>query len=188
MRVVAGKHRGRRLATPAGLAVRPTGERVREALFDILAHNAYGPGDTALPRGARIVDAFAGSGALGFEALSRGAAQVTFIENDAVAARGLRHNAAVLDEEDAVEVLSCDATRPGPAPAPCALAFLDPPYRSGLAAPALTALAHMRWLVPGGLAVVEIAATEPFAPPAGFTVIDDRRYGHTRIVFLRWSP
>jgi 16S rRNA (guanine966-N2)-methyltransferase len=187
MRVVAGKHRGRRLTAPAGHAVRPTGERVREALFDILAHNAYGPGDTPLPRGARVVDAFAGSGALGFEALSRGAAHVTFLEDDAEAARALRRNTIALGEDDAVEILTRDATRPGPAAAPCDLAFLDPPYRSGLAAPALAELAHMRWLVQGALAIVELAAKESFSPPAGFTLIDDRRYGATRVAFLRWS-
>lgn len=188
MRVVAGRHRGRRLDAPTGRAVRPTGERVREALFDILAHNAYGPGGMPLPRGARVVDAFAGSGALGFEALSRGAVHVTFVENDAAAAGFLRRNAALLGEEDAVDVLARNATRPGPAAAGCALAFLDPPYGSSLAAPALAELAHMGWLLADALAVVELAAKEAFAPPTGFTVIDERRYGASRLVFLHWTP
>ena len=91
---------------------------MREALFDILAHNAYGPGGMPLPRGARVVDAFAGSGALGFEALSRGAVHVTFIEDDAAAADFLRRNAASLGEEYSVDVLARDATRPGPTTAP----------------------------------------------------------------------
>ena len=151
MRVVAGRHRGRRLATPSGPDVRPTSERVREALFDVLAHNPYGPGGATLPRGAAVVDAFAGSGALGFEALSRGATHVTFIDDDAEALRFLRRNAHTLDDEEAVTILSRDATLPGPAPSPCALAFLDPPYRSGLAGPALAELAKMGWLTGGAL-------------------------------------
>ncbi len=188
MRIVAGRHRARRLASPAGQGVRPTADRVREALFDVLAHNAYGPGGEALPAGARVIDAFAGTGALGFEALSRGAAHVTFIENDAGALRCLRRNAATLDEADAVTIVARDATRPGPADGACALAFLDAPYRSGLAAPALAGLASMEWLAGGALAVVELATEEDFAPPQGFADIDERRYGDTRIVFLRWSP
>ncbi len=187
MRVVAGRHRGRRLATPSGPDVRPTSERVREALFDVLAHNPYGPGGATLPRGAAVVDAFAGSGALGFEALSRGATHVTFIDDDAEALRFLRRNAHTLDDEEAVTILSRDATLLGPAPSPCALAFLDPPYRSGLAGPALAELAKMGWLTGGALSVIELAAREPFDPPAGFEAVDDRRYGDTRVVFLTWS-
>ena len=188
MRIVAGRHRGRRLAAPPGRGVRPTADRVREALFDVLAHNAYGPGGDALPEGARVIDGFAGTGALGFEALSRGADHVTFIDNDAGALRCLRRNAATLDAADAVTILARDATRPGPADAACTLAFLDAPYRSGLAAPALGELASMGWLVGGALAVVELATEEDFAPPESFEIIDERRYGDTRIVFLRWSP
>ncbi|MFQ5954562.1 MAG: 16S rRNA (guanine(966)-N(2))-methyltransferase RsmD [Kiloniellales bacterium] len=188
MHIVAGRHRGRRLEVPKGLAVRPTADRVREALFDVLAHNAYGPGGEALPKGARVVDAFAGSGALGFEALSRGAVHVTFLENDIEALRALRRNAAMLGEEDAVVIVARDATRPGPAEAACALAFLDPPYGSGLAAPALSQLAQAGWLMGGALCVVELATKDAFAAPAGFTPIDERRHGDTRILFLRWSP
>ena len=121
--------------------MRPTSDRVREALFDVLAHNAYGPGAAALPQGVRVVDAFAGSGALGFEALSRGAAHATFMETAAEALRVIRANAAAQDETGRVTIMPRDAARPGPAPAPCALVFLDPRYGSGLAAPALAALA-----------------------------------------------
>ncbi len=187
VRIVAGRHRGRRLATPRGGGVRPTSERVREALFDVLAHNAWGPGGAALPGGARVIDGFAASGALGFEALSRGAVHATFLETDADALRVIAANAEVIGESENVAVLSRDATRPGPAERACALAFLDPPYRSGLVPRALEALAREGWLEGGALAVVELAANEPFAPPPGFAVIDDRRYGSTRVVFVRWS-
>ena len=188
MRVVAGRHRGRRLAAPPGRATRPTPDRVREALFDVLAHNAFGPGAEALPRGAAVVDAFAGSGALGLEALSRGAAHATFLEIDDVALEVNRANAAALGELDRVTILARDATRPGPAPAPCALAFLDPPYSSGLAAPALTALAAEGWLSPGAVCVVEFSTREDIALPTGFAALDERRYGITRIVFASWPP
>ena len=186
MRVVAGKHRGRRLAAPRGRGARPTSDRVREALFDVLAHNAYGPGGVELPRGVRVVDAFAASGALGFEALSRGASHVTFFERDARALDSIRANARALGETGAVTVVQRDATRPGPARRPCALVFLDPPYRSGLGVPALEAFAAQGWLDADAICAVELAAREAFAPPDGFEVIDERHYGGTRLVILRW--
>jgi 16S rRNA (guanine966-N2)-methyltransferase len=132
-----------------------------------------------------VLDLFAGTGALGIEALSRGAARAAFIETDRDALAVLRRNLATLDEEDAADIVAGDATRPPRARYACALAFLDPPYRSGLAEPALTALTGMGWLAPRALAVVELAAREPFAPPGGFDTIDERVYGAARLVFLR---
>ena len=187
MRIVAGKHRGRKLEAPAGHDLRPTSDRVREALFNLLAHNSWGPGGASLPRGVRVLDAFAGTGALGLEALSRGAAHVTFLEINETARRSLGRNIGALDAEEDCDISRRDATRPGPAPGACALAFLDPPYRSGLAAPALAELARMGWLARGAVSAVEMAAKEPFEPPAGFEPLDDRRYGATRIVLLRWT-
>ncbi len=184
MRIVGGSHRGRRLKTPAGDAVRPTRDRIREALFNRLAHNNWR--GAALPRDAMVVDGFAGTGALGLEALSRGAAHVTFLENDPVALDLLRHNAALFDAADRITILGCDATRPGRARDPCDLALLDPPYGRGLAAPALDAFARGGWLAPGALAVIELAAKEPFTPRPGFETLDERRYGATRLVVLRW--
>ena len=184
MRIVGGRHRGRRLIAPPGDAVRPTSDRAREALFNILSHGDFAAG--GLPfADANVVDAFAGTGALGLEALSRGAARAAFIETDRAALTALRRNLAALDEEDAADIIAGDATRPPRAPYPCALAFLDPPYRSGLAAPALAALAAMGWLTPRALAIAELAAKEPFSPPAGFAMIDERVYGAARLVFLR---
>jgi 16S rRNA (guanine966-N2)-methyltransferase len=184
MRIVGGRHRGRRLAAPPGDAVRPTSDRAREALFNILSHGDFAA--AGLPfADETVLDAFAGTGALGIEALSRGAARAVFIETDRAAVAALRRNLAALDEEDAADIIAGDATRPPRARGACALAFLDPPYRSGLAAPALTALAGVGWLAPAALAVVEIAAVEEFAPPPGFTMIDERRYGAARLIFLR---
>jgi 16S rRNA (guanine966-N2)-methyltransferase len=184
MRIVGGRHRGRRLVAPPGDAVRPTSDRAREALFNILSHGEFAAAGQPFA-GENVVDAFAGTGALGLEALSRGAARAAFIETDRAALSALRRNLAALDEEDAADVIAGDATRPPRAPYACALAFLDPPYRSELATPALTALATAGWLAPQALAIVEIAAKEPFSPPSGFAMIDARVYGAARLVFLR---
>ena len=184
MRVVGGRHRGRRLIAPPGDAVRPTSDRAREALFNILSHGEFAA--AGLPfADDNVVDAFAGTGALGLEALSRGAARVAFIETDRAALGALRRNLAALDEEDGADIFPGDATRPPRAPYPAALAFLDPPYHSGLAAPALTALTEMGWVAPRAVAVVELAVKEPFDPPAGFAMIEERRYGAAKLVFLR---
>jgi 16S rRNA (guanine966-N2)-methyltransferase len=184
MRVVGGRHRGRRLIAPPGEAVRPTSDRAREALFNILSHGEFAA--AGLPfADENVLDAFAGTGAFGLEALSRGAAAAAFIETDREALSALRKNIVALDEADAAHVVAGDATRPPRAPYACAVAFLDPPYHSGLAAPALTALSGMGWLTARCVAIVEIAAGEAFSPPEGFTMIDERKYGAAKLVFLR---
>jgi len=187
MRIVAGHHRGRTLVVPLGDAVRPTSDRAREALFNILAHAALGPGGAAAYADVAVLDAFAGTGALGLEALSRGARHATFLETGRAALDALRRNVAALGEAGRTTILTVDATRPPRAPAPCALAFLDPPYRSNLAVPALTALRQSGWLAPDAICVVELASKEGFAPPDDFTTIDERRYGAARLVLLRAS-
>jgi 16S rRNA (guanine966-N2)-methyltransferase len=184
VRIIAGRHRGRLLAAPPGETVRPTGERAREALFNILAHGSFASSGPAYA-GARVLDAFAGTGAFGLEALSRGAAGVVFIENNRAALAALRANIATLGEEQHADIISGDATAPPRAPAPVALAFLDPPYGKGLAVKALVALADAGWLAAGALCVVEMAAKERIEPPPGFSSLDERRYGAARLVFLR---
>ena len=184
MRIVGGSHRGRRLLAPPGEAVRPTSDRAREALFDILSHGDFAAAGIPFA-GQAVLDAFAGTGAFGLEALSRGAAEAFFIEREREALAVLRRNIAAFEEEDRAHVVAGDATRPPRAQARCALAFLDPPYNSGLAAAALIALAAAGWLVPDALAVAELAAREPFDPPPGFAMRDERRYGAARLVFLR---
>jgi 16S rRNA (guanine966-N2)-methyltransferase len=186
MRIIAGKHRGRALAAPEGGSVRPTSDRAREALFDILAHGRFA--DRPVFEEARVLDAFAGTGAFGLEALSRGAAQASFIEKDRTTLAALRANITALGEEQHAAVLPGDALHPPKAGAPAALAFLDPPYAEDIAAPALAALAASGWLAPGALAVVELAAKRKFAPPKGFTLLEERRYGAARLVFLRFTP
>jgi 16S rRNA (guanine966-N2)-methyltransferase len=184
MRVVGGRHRGRRLTAPPGDTVRPTSDRAREALFNILSHGEFAAAGSPFAD-ENVLDAFAGTGALGIEALSRGATRAAFIETDRTALSALRRNLAELDEEDSADVISGDATRPSRAPFASAVAFLDPPYRSALAAPALTALAAMGWLAARAIAVIEIAADEAFSPPEGFTLIDERKYGAAKLIFLR---
>jgi 16S rRNA (guanine966-N2)-methyltransferase len=187
MRIVAGKHRGRPLLAPPGERVRPTSDRAREALFNILSHGDFAAEGVPFAE-APVLDAFAGTGALGLEALSRGAGAAVFIEQDSAALAALRKNIAALGESGRSRIISGDATRPPRAQAACAVVFLDPPYRSGLAGPALTALAAAGWFAPGALAIIELAAREELPPAAGFAVIDERRYGAARLVFLRRRP
>jgi 16S rRNA (guanine966-N2)-methyltransferase len=183
MRIIAGKHKGRRLAAPEGEIVRPTSERAREALFDILAHGRFA--DHPVFEAADVLDAFAGTGAFGLEALSRGARHASFIEKERAALAMLRANVATLGEVERATVLAGDTLRPPRAAAPATLAFLDPPYGEALAAPALAALATAGWFAPAALVVVEMAARRPLAPPQGFTLLEERRYGAARLVFLR---
>ena len=184
MRIVGGRHRGRRILAPPGEKVRPTGDRAREGLFNILSHGKYAAAGPPFAD-ARVLDAFAGTGALGLEALSRGAAAAIFMEREATALAALRRNVEALGETGRTSILASDVTRPPRAAEPCALAFLDPPYQSGLVAAALAALAEAGWFATGALAVVELAAREAFAPPASFTLIEERVYGAARLVFVR---
>lgn len=180
MRIVGGRHRGRAIEAPPGSDVRPTSGRAREALFNILTHGEHA---TALP-GAIALDVFAGTGAFGLEALSRGAAEAYFIENARPALDALRRNIAALGETARAHIRAAEATRPPAAPKAASIAFLDPPYRSGLAAPALAALAAAGWLTLEPRVIVELAAREAFDPPEEFGVADERRYGAARLVFL----
>jgi 16S rRNA (guanine966-N2)-methyltransferase len=187
LRVVGGIHRGRRLVVPPGDAVRPTSDRAREALFNILSHGGFAA--EGLPFAGRpVLDAFAGTGALGLEALSRGASAAVFIENGREARAALRRNVRALDEEDRTHIVAGDATRPPRAAVACAVVFLDPPYGSTLEASALPALAAAGWLAPAALVIVELAAAEGWSPLSGFALLDERVYGAARLIFLRYEP
>jgi len=183
LRIVGGAFRGRRLASlgrgDAGAHLRPTADRVRESLFSILT-------GLGVLGGARVLDLFAGTGALGLEALSRGAAQVTFVENGRTALRLLRDNIERCGVGERAEILARDARRPGPAPAPCTLVFLDPPYDRGLGEAALAAALAGGWIAPGALVVWEEGA--PVAPPPVLSPIDERRYGDTWIRLFTRAP
>jgi 16S rRNA (guanine966-N2)-methyltransferase len=185
MRIVGGRLRGARLATPEGQRLRPTSDKVRESVFNILAH---GIGDFDIA-GARVIDLFAGTGALGCEALSRGAAFCLFVD-DAPSSRGLiRQNIETLELTGVTRVFRRDATRLGPAGSvkPFDLLFADPPYGKGLAERALSEAAAGGWLNAGAVCVVEERTDAEFAPPEGFTPLDERRYRDTAVTFLRFE-
>ena len=182
MRVVGGRLRGRNLAAPQSQAIRPTADRLRETLFNILAH-AYGDPVS----GARVLDLFAGTGALGIEASSRGAKFTLFVDNGAEARALLRNNVEALGLGGVTKVYRRDATDLGPAHPvePFSLVFLDPPYGKGFAEKALASLRDGGWLTPGALLVVEEATAAVFAAPDGFEELERRAYDDTEFVFLR---
>jgi 16S rRNA (guanine966-N2)-methyltransferase len=182
MRVVGGKLRSRPIAGPKGNGLRPTTDRLREALFNILMH-AYGDPVS----GARVLDLFAGTGALGIEAVSRGAAFVLFVDDGVEARSLLRNNTETLGLGGVTRIFRRDATKLGPAHPlePFSLVFLDPPYGKGLAEKALVAARDGGWLKPDALVVVEEAADAAFKAPEGFEELERRQYDDTEIVFLR---
>ena len=182
MRIVGGRLKGRVLAAPGSRDIRPTSERLRESIFDILEHRY--PGSVAE---RRVVDLFAGSGALAIEALSRGARFALMVDNGTEARALLRANVEALGLGGVTRIWRADATKLGDAPAggPFGLAFLDPPYGQSLSGPALAALVSGGWLEADALCVVEEAAKAEIVPPAGLNVIDERVYGDARIAILR---
>ncbi|MDE2576004.1 MAG: 16S rRNA (guanine(966)-N(2))-methyltransferase RsmD [Rhodospirillales bacterium] len=173
MRIIAGAWRGRALAAPAGAATRPTAERVRQALFDMLLHAPWA--GRARLEGAVVLDAFAGTGALGLEALSRGAQRAHFMETGRAALAALRANIAACRATDRATVLAADATRPPPG-APCTLIFLDPPYAQDLGPRALAALRAAGWIAPGALIVLETGRGEALPEEPG-TPLATRSHG-----------
>jgi 16S rRNA (guanine966-N2)-methyltransferase len=184
MRIVGGRLRGRALVGPKSPAIRPTADRLREALFNILVH-AYGDPVS----GARVLDLFAGTGALGLEALSRGAAFTLFVDDGAEARALIRANVEALGLGGVTRVFRRDATRLGAAHPvePFGLVFADPPYGRGHAEKALAAARDGGWLAPDALVVVEEAADAKFAAPAGFAEIERRDYDDTQLIIARYQ-
>jgi 16S rRNA (guanine966-N2)-methyltransferase len=182
MRIVGGRLRGRTLEAPKSQAIRPTADRLRESLFNILMH-AYGDPLT----GARVLDLFAGTGALGAEALSRGASFVLFVDQGAEARALIRANVEALGLGGVSKVYRRDATGLGPVSPlePFSVAFLDPPYGKGLAERALASARGGGWLTPGALVVIEEEVEARFAPPEGYRELERRAYDDTEFVFLR---
>ncbi len=186
MRIVGGELKGRRLEAPEGRNVRPTSDRARESLFNILTQGRVARNGNPLAD-ARVLDGFAGSGALGIEALSRGAAEAFFLEMDRDALAVLRRNLATLNLGSRARVVPADILSPPRAVQPCDILFLDPPYRTGLAEPAFKALAAAGWIAPGALISLETARNEDFEAPAGYTQIDKRHYGNARLVIFQYE-
>ncbi|MEM7495861.1 MAG: 16S rRNA (guanine(966)-N(2))-methyltransferase RsmD, partial [Myxococcota bacterium] len=180
LRIIAGEFGGRSIAVPPGERARPTGARVREALFSILENRSPG-----IP-GSQVLDACAGSGALGFEALSRGAAQVTFLDTDRKAVETIEESAHALGVADRISARRGDACRPPRAPAgPVDLVLLDPPYDSDVAEFAPNALAGASWIEGDTLVVIETRKNRPVIPGTGFAVADQRDYGDTSLFLLQ---
>lgn len=186
MRIVSGKHKGRPLAAPKGRDTRPTSDRAREAMFNVLEHLPDSPGLS----GARVIDVFAGTGALGLEALSRGAAHVVFVENNKAALDVLKANIQTLGEGANTTVLPIKAAALGapnaPKDAAVDYAFLDAPYAKNLTEPALLALAAQGWLNDGAIILVEVAQSESLMPPPQFSLVKEKTYGAARAIFLRF--
>jgi 16S rRNA (guanine966-N2)-methyltransferase len=182
VRIIAGRNRGRRLEAPPGEITRPTAERMRQALFDMLWHAPWA-GREAIEEQA-VLDAFAGTGALGLEALSRGAANACFLENDKPALAALRANIAACKEQDSSRVLAVDATKPSRSATACSLVFLDPPYGKDLVPRALVSLSGAGWIAPGALVCAEMGRDET-AELTGFEILADRSHGAARILVLR---
>jgi 16S rRNA (guanine966-N2)-methyltransferase len=184
MRIVGGRLRSRPIAGPKSATIRPTADRLREALFNILVH---GYGDPVT--GARLLDLFAGTGALGIEAISRGATYTLFVDEGVEARALLRANVEALGLGGVTRIFRRDATRLGPAHPlePFSLVFLDPPYGKGLAEKALSSAREGGWLAQDALVVVEEAANAEFKAPPGLEELERRRYDDTEFVFLRSS-
>lgn len=183
MRIVGGRFRGRAIAAPSHDGLRPTADRVRESVFNILLHGV----DAFTLEAARVIDLFAGTGALGLEALSRGAGYCLFVEEAAEARALIRANVEAMGLTGVTKIYRRDATSLGPAQThqPFSLAFLDPPYGQGLAERALVSLRDGDWLQPGATVVVEERASVTLAMPEGFTLLDTRTYGDTQVGFAR---
>lgn len=187
MRIISGKHRGRRIAMHDDADIRPTSGRTREAIFNILTHGSFGREGESPLIDKRVVDIFCGTGGLGLEALSRGAKHVTFIDRNSQSLALVRENVANFKEEDATHFLRNDSTQLPPATFPCTVAFADPPYNKGQAAPALKSLKEQGWLEDNALVVLELSTHELLHIPEGFELMDERKYGNSKVLILRNS-
>ncbi|MGI9127287.1 MAG: 16S rRNA (guanine(966)-N(2))-methyltransferase RsmD [Roseomonas sp.] len=183
MRIIAGRWKGRVLTAPPGLTTRPTSDRARQAIFDQLWHAPWAGRD--MLEDAVVLDGFAGTGAMGLEALSRGAARAFFMEQDRAALAALRANIAGCKAGDACRVIASDVTAPPIAAAPCSLVFLDPPYGMGLVPRALAGLLAKGWIAPGALIIAETGRDEATEIPPGFELISTREHGAARLSVLR---
>jgi 16S rRNA (guanine966-N2)-methyltransferase len=182
MRIVGGSHRGRKLAAPVGKNTRPTSDKLRQSIFNILNHaawsNLYWPEKT-------VLDAFAGSGALGFESLSRGAAQAFFFDLHAPVIDCIKNNATNLGMTEKSQIIRASCLTPPPATSPANLIFLDPPYHQNLVLPGVLALQSQQWLGTQCIAVIETADDENLETPNGWAPCDQRSIGKSNVIFWR---
>jgi 16S rRNA (guanine966-N2)-methyltransferase len=187
MRVTGGTFLGRTLKAPAGSSTRPTSDRVREALFNILSHHDWGEEVGNPLDGAIVLDAFGGTAALAIESLSRGAKKAFVFDKDRNALKAAFANVESLGLGDTCIVKQADALRPYPAPQPCSLIFIDPPYRKDLVVPSIQAIAKAGWIAKNALLVIETSKGETSAPLPEITLLYDRTYGDTSLYFARYQ-
>lgn len=184
MRIVGGKFKGRRLVAPENWDIRPTSDRARESIFNIIEHADFAPDI----KGASAVDIFAGTGAMGLEAMSRGAAPVTFVDLNDTARATILKNAGTMGQGRSVTVLRLDATKMPPPPriasCPATFAFLDAPYDQDVSGPALLSMLARGWVAAGSLCVVETPSDRTFDAPRGYKMEDQRKYGRATVSFL----
>lgn len=180
MRIVAGKNRGTKLIAPQGLLTRPTSDRTRESLFNILSHRYAKELEDA-----SVLDVFAGSGALGLEALSRGAGSLLLLEHDRKACVAIKQNIEACHAKDRARLIPADCLKPPLAPGYSTLIFMDPPYHAGLAEPALKALIEKGWIVQGALLLLELGPRDHWEMRPGFEELDHRQWGKAHFYFLR---
>ncbi len=188
MRIIGGEYKGKRLSLPDDKRIRPTADRTREALFNILAHGSdYRTNNGPAPLGMNVLDVFAGTGALGVEALSRGAERVTFMDNHADSLKIIKANLALIGAQQKASVLNRSGLNPGRAAAPVDLILMDPPYNENLAEPALLALLENNWIAEHTTIILELAAKESFPEIAGLEQMQSRKYGAAQLVILKKS-
>lgn len=188
MRIISGIHRGRKIVLPKDTkTIRPTSDFVREAVFNMLTHGRFNDYVNVV-QGAVVADICAGSGALGLEALSRGAEHVTLVDSSREALDVIRHNVAHFKEESRVDVISADASKLPPARRQYNLVLMDPPYHQGLIPQILQSLVTQQWLADGAIIIAEHDAKEVQSLPEGFKQADQRSYGRTTLDVLRYAP
>jgi 16S rRNA (guanine966-N2)-methyltransferase len=187
MYIFAGKLKGRRIDAPRGKDIRPTSGRTREAIFNILSHGQFLKDDHTFLEDCRVLDLYCGSGALAFEAISRGATHAVLIDIEASHLEAARYNAARMGIEKQLTCLRSDSSNPPPARISCNLVFIDPPYLSGLAQKTLANIANSGWLADEAVIVVELNKKEDLILPPNFEELTIRRYGITKVIVLRWK-
>jgi len=186
LKIIAGKYRGKNIETKKSKDIRPTSGKARGAVFNILSHGIFSGEENSPIIDKVVADLFCGTGALGLEAISRGADSVIFVDQSKDSLEIARKNAMNLKEEDNCYFVRSDSTSLPKARQVCSLVFLDPPYNSGLATTALKSLDVQGWLAQDAVAVVELAHKEVFAAPPNYTAFDERKYGNSKVVFLRY--
>lgn len=181
-RIIAGRYKGSRLSAPSGSAVRPTTDRMRERLFSVLMHGPYPDINNA-----RVADLFAGTGAIGLEALSRGASTITFVEKSPASVACIKENIAALDAENETRVLRISALDLPTISAPFDIIFMDPPYHKGLVEPTLESLLSREWIATDGVVICELGSDETPTIPRGLTLENERLQGKQKTLFLTYT-